>query len=128
MPVIFQIALGGALGACLRYATVVSMARLVGIGFPWGTMVVNVVGSFLMGVVAVLVLLRQDLGLVRVAPFLMPGLLGGFTTFSAFSLETLDLFEDGRIIGAVAYAGSSVVFGISALMLGLWLARGWLVP
>jgi CrcB protein len=82
----------------------------------------------LMGIVAVLVLLREDLGLVRVAPFLMPGLLGGFTTFSAFSLETLDLFEDGRILGALAYVGSSVVLGITALMLGLWLARGWLVP
>jgi CrcB protein len=128
VPVIFQIALGGALGASLRYATVVAMARLVGAGFPWGTMAVNVIGSFLMGIVAVLVLLREDLGLVRVAPFLMPGLLGGFTTFSAFSLETLDLFEDGRILGALAYVGFSVVLGITALMLGLWLARGWLVP
>lgn len=123
MPIIFQIAIGGALGAIIRYAVSVQMIRLAGPGFPWGTFCVNVVGSFLMGVLAALLLRRGDAGLSHLAPFLMTGILGGFTTFSAFSLETLVLIERGRPGLALLYAGGSVAAGLAAVMAGIWLFR-----
>ena len=127
MPVFIQIALGGAIGASLRYAVVLGTTRLVGTGFPWGTFAVNVAGSFAMGVLAVVVVMRRDLGLERYAPFLMPGLLGGFTTFSAFSFETFELIERGRLVAAAGYVGGSVAVGLAALALGAGLARTWLL-
>jgi fluoride exporter len=122
-----QIALGGAIGASLRYAVVLGTTRLAGAGFPWGTFAVNVTGSFLMGVLAVLVVMRSDLALERYAPFLLPGLLGGFTTFSAFSLETFELIERGHLLAAAGYVGGSVAVGLAALALGAGLARTWLL-
>ena len=128
MPVLLQIALGGALGSVLRFAMAGLAARLFGTAFPWGTFAVNLLGSFVMGVIFVLVLTRGDLGWQRAAPFLMPGLLGGFTTFSAFSLETFQLLERGRQAAAAAYVGGSVVLGLLALTAGVFAARGWLAP
>lgn len=113
MPVIFQVALGGAIGASLRYLSVLSCAHFLGKDFPFGTMLVNVVGSFVMGLLSVYLLHR--LGHDRFAPFLMTGLLGGFTTFSAFSLDTIALLEKGRVIAASGYVVGSV--GLSVLML-----------
>ena len=127
MPVFIQIALGGAIGASLRYAVVLGTTRLAGTGFPWGTFAVNVAGSFAMGVLAVVVVMRSDLGLERYAPFLMPGLLGGFTTFSAFSFETFELIERGRLVAAAGYVGGSVAVGLAALALGAGIARTWLL-
>ncbi len=127
MPVFIQIALGGAIGASLRYAVVLGTTRLAGTGFPWGTFAVNVAGSFAMGVLAVVVVIRRDLGLERYAPLLMPGLLGGFTTFSAFSFETFELIERGRLVAAAGYVGGSVAVGLAALALGAGLARTWLL-
>ena len=127
MPVFIQIALGGAIGASLRYAVVLGTTRLAGTGFPWGTFAVNVAGSFAMGVLAVVVVMRRDLGLERYAPLLMPGLLGGFTTFSAFSFETFELIERGRLVAAAGYVGGSVAVGLAALALGAGLARTWLL-
>ena len=115
-----QVALGGAAGAVARYATGQAALRVLGTGFPWGTLAVNVVGSFAMGVCAVL--LMQSGG--RFSPLLMTGLLGGFTTFSAFSLDAVTLFERGQVGLAAAYVGASVVVSIVALMAGLLLARG----
>ncbi len=126
MPVLLQIALGGALGAVLRFLLVAQSARLFGPSFPWGTFAVNVLGSFVMGVVVVLVLLRGEVGWERAAPFLMPGLLGGFTTFSAFSLETFQLLESDRPVAAAAYVGGSVAVGLLALSAGVAAARSWL--
>ncbi len=125
MPPLLQIALGGALGALARYASALAMLRLVGPGFPLGTLAVNIAGSFLMGLAAVAVLARGGEALRGAAPFLMPGLLGGFTTFSAFSLETVMLIERGRAAAAAFYVAASVGGGIAALVLGMWLARGW---
>jgi len=88
-----QVALGGALGASARYLTGLGAVRLMGHGFPYGTLTVNVVGSFLMGV---LVVSLTHMGGNRFAPFLMTGLLGGFTTFSAFSLDAATLYERGQ--------------------------------
>jgi CrcB protein len=87
------VALGGAAGCVLRHVTVVGAARVFGTGFPWGTLAVNVLGSFAMGLLFVWLTSR---GLMRVSPLLLAGLLGGFTTFSAYSLDTLLLWERGQ--------------------------------
>lgn len=127
MSPLLQIALGGALGAVARHTSGLAVLRLAGPGFPFGTLAVNIAGSFLMGIVTVAVLARGGAGL-KAAPFLMPGLLGGFTTFSAFSLETVQLIERGRFPAALLYIAVSVGCGLAALMAGLWLARGWGAP
>ncbi|MEL7465284.1 MAG: CrcB family protein [Pseudomonadota bacterium] len=115
------IGLGGAIGAMLRYGFVVGGARLMGPGFPWGVFAANVVGSFLMGVAAAILLEKVDAP--RVAAFLMPGVLGGFTTFSAFSLDAVRMIEDGRAGAAALYIGGSVALAIAALALGLLIGR-----
>ena len=119
---VLQVALGGAIGASLRYLTNVGVMRLVGPGFPWGTVVANVMGSFVMGVIVV-VLANTDQN--KLAPLLMTGLLGGYTTFSAFSLDAVTLFERGAILPAASYVLVSVVVSIIALTMGLLFARGF---
>lgn len=120
---ILQVAAGGALGASGRYLVNVGAMRLLGPGFPWGTVLVNILGSFLMGVLVV-VLARR--GGMHLAPFLMTGVLGGFTTFSAFSLDTSVLWERGEILLAAGYVLGSVILSVSALFLALWLGREWM--
>lgn len=115
-----QVAIGGALGASLRYGATLTLLRVSGPGFPLGVITVNVLGSFLMGVFMVLSF-HRDLG--HLNPFVMTGILGGFTTFSAFSLEAFTLFERGEFIAAASYVLLSVVLSLAALVLGVWLAR-----
>ena len=110
--VIIQVAIGGAIGAVLRYGVGLLVV------FPLGTLAVNVVGSFLMGLAFVLLSTRAG------APFLMAGLLGGFTTFSAFSLDVFKLFEAGRLAAAGGYVAGSVVLSVAAVFLGIAIARG----
>lgn len=110
------VALGGALGASLRYLTVLAVS------FPLGTLLVNVLGSFLMGVA--FVLLAQK-GLDRAALFIMTGVLGGFTTFSAFSLDALRLYERGDVMQAGTYVLASVGLSIIALVIGVFVARAF---
>ncbi len=116
-----QVALGGAIGATLRYLTGIGVVRLMGHGFPLGVITVNVVGSFLMGVFVVVAAHR---GLTHLSPFIMTGILGGFTTFSAFSLEVVTLYERGAIGQAALYIAISVCVSILALFAGLWVTRG----
>ena len=116
-----QVALGGAIGAALRFLTGVGILRLIGPGFPVAVMGVNVFGSFMMGLFVVFATQR---GVAQLNPFVMAGLLGGFTTFSAFSLEAVSLFELGAMWQALAYVVMSVVLSIGGLMLGLMIARG----
>ena len=123
MPGLLQVALGGALGASLRFVSGAMILRTMGSGFPYGTMFVNVVGSFLMGLLAFYLLERMDGSFAKYAPFLMTGLLGGFTTFSAYSLDALYLLERGRYASASVYMGGSVVLAIGALFLGMTIAR-----
>ncbi|MFQ5623166.1 MAG: fluoride efflux transporter CrcB [Paracoccaceae bacterium] len=123
MPVLLQIALGGALGAAGRYLVVEMAARAGGAFFPFGTLLVNVLGSFAMGAVVVYLLDRGMPGGERWAPVLMTGFLGGFTTFSAFSLDFMHLLERGRPEAAVIYVAVSVGLSIGALLVGVWLAR-----
>jgi len=115
MTSVLSVALGGALGAVLRYLVGLAVA------FPLGTLAVNVIGSFAIGLVWVLLAAR---GLQHWLPFVMTGLLGGFTTFSAFSLDTLRLVEAGRLSAAGAYVLASVFFSVIAAAIGLWLAKG----
>ncbi|WP_322890513.1 MULTISPECIES: CrcB family protein [unclassified Yoonia] len=114
IPVI-SVALGGAVGSVLRF--LVGMA----VPFPIGTLVINVLGSFLIGLVWILLAAR---GLQNWIPFVMMGVLGGFTTFSTFSLDTLRLIESGRVVAAGSYVLASVFVSIAACGLGLWLAKG----
>ncbi|MGC9418993.1 MAG: fluoride efflux transporter CrcB [Rhodovulum sp.] len=120
---IFQVALGGAIGAVGRYLTGVATIRLIGPGFPWGTLTVNILGSFLMGV---LVVVLAKKGGTHLAPFFMTGLLGGFTTFSAFSLDAMTIYERGQAGLAGAYVLASVLLSLVAIAAGLWVARGLL--
>jgi CrcB protein len=117
---LFQVALGGAIGASMRYLTNVGAMRLFGPGFPVGTLVVNITGSFLMGVLIV-VLARK--GGTAMAPFLMTGILGGFTTFSAFSLDAITIWERGQYGLAFGYVSASVILSLVAIAAGLFMAR-----
>ena len=118
---LISVALGGAMGASLRYLTGLGVVRLLGHGFPLAIITVNILGSFLMGVFVVYAAKR---GMTHLSPLVVTGLLGGFTTFSAFSLETVTLFERGQFGAAAAYVLISVIGSVGALVLGLWIARG----
>jgi len=123
MPVVLQVALGGAIGASARYLSGAAIMRSMGPNFPYGTMFVNVAGSFLMGLLAVYLMERLDGSFGRFAPFLMTGVMGGFTTFSAYSLDSLYLIERGRMLAASVYMGGSVVLAVAALFVGMSFAR-----
>lgn len=117
---LLSVAFGGAIGASARYLTGLAAARLFGAGFPIGTISVNVIGSFLMG--AMFVALAQSGE--KSSAFLMTGVLGGFTTFSAFSLDAFQLYEKGEVAMAAIYVVASVLLSVLALIAGILLARG----
>jgi CrcB protein len=119
---VLVIAAGGALGAVLRYGLSQSVYRLLGRDFPYGTLAVNLFGSFLIGVAVVLIVERMILSeLWRTA--LIIGFLGAFTTFSTFSFETLALFEDGQMVKALLNIGVSVILCLLATWLGMIATR-----
>ncbi|MFD1511133.1 fluoride efflux transporter CrcB [Lacimonas salitolerans] len=118
---LWQVALGGGLGALARYLTGVAALRVMGPGFPWGTLAVNVLGAFAMGMLVV-ALAQKDA--TRLAPFLMTGVLGGFTTFSAFSLDAVAMMERGQVLLAGFYVAASVVLSLGAIMMAMSLTRG----
>lgn len=118
------VAVGGALGAALRHLCNGLALRFVGAGFPWGTMAINIAGSFAMGLFIEL-LGRRFNASNELRLFVATGILGGFTTFSAFSLDFAVLWERGAMAPALGYALASVVGAILALFLGLWLARSF---
>jgi CrcB protein len=121
MPNLLLVMLGGAIGAGLRHlAGGVALARL-GPGFPWGTLFVNLAGGLLIGLLTGWFVRAGANEAMRL--FLGVGILGGFTTFSAFSLETFLMVERGEIGIAAAYAGISVVGSVALLFAGLWLMR-----
>ncbi len=122
MTQLLAIAAGGALGALLRYGMSLGVHGLLGRGFPYGTLTVNVTGSLAMGVLYVLLLERSALGPEwRLA--LLVGLLGSFTTFSSFAIETLVLVEEGAPWRALANVLASVVTCLVACWAGLWIGR-----
>jgi CrcB protein len=115
--------LGAGIGGALRHGVNVGAARLFGYAFPFGTLIVNVVGSFLMGLLAGYFAFRPGTG-QHVRLFLTTGILGGFTTFSAFSLDTALLVERHSYGLAAGYAVGSVAASVSALFFGLAVFRG----
>src|ERR1700752_3393019 len=113
---------GGGLGATLRHLINLTCARCMGTGFPWGTFIINITGSTAMGLIAgYLAFKGQASQAWRL--FLMTGILGGYTTFSAFSLDTALLYERGELGLAAAYVLGSVVLSIAGLFDGLALIR-----
>lgn len=116
------VALGSAIGGALRHGVNVGSARLLGTGWPYGTLTVNVVGSFTIGVIAAY-FARKGHASQTWMLFLVTGILGGFTTFSAFSLDAVLLWERGQVGRAALYVGSSVALSIGALVVGLALVR-----
>jgi len=119
---VIAIALGGAVGAVARHYVGAQMLRLLGDGFPWGTLTVNVVGSFAMGALVEIMALRWNVG-PELRAFMTVGILGAFTTFSTFSLDFAVLTERGALGLAAVYAVTSVVLSVLALFAGLWLFR-----
>ena len=123
---VLWVALGGALGSVARYALSGIAVRWLGAAFPYGTLFVNVMGSFAIGLLAALVAAdgRPSLG-ADARAFLLVGVLGGFTTFSSFSLETLNLARSGALAPALLNVAGSVVLCLAAVSLGFATA-GWL--
>jgi len=119
---LFLVALGGAIGAALRHLFSLASMRLVPSAFPWWTLAINVLGSLAMGLF-VGVLARRLGGSNELRLFIATGVLGGFTTFSAFSLDFAALWERGALSSAALYAAGSVAGAVLALFAGLWLAR-----
>ncbi len=119
---VLVIAAGGALGALMRYGISSSIYRFFGRDFPYGTLTVNLLGSFLMGIAVVLIMERMEMPELWRAGVII-GFLGAFTTFSTFSLETLALFENGQMLKALLNIGLSVMLCIIATWLGISAAR-----
>lgn len=122
LKMLLAVALGGALGSVGRYATGVLMGRLLGMGFPWGTLTVNIVGSFLMGALVEWAALRGVLS-NEARAFVFVGVLGGFTTFSSFSLDVVTLMERQQTALAAAYVAATLLAGVGALFFGLFSMR-----
>src|SRR5687768_8579222 len=116
--------LGAGIGGALRHGVNIGAARLLGIGFPWGTLGVNIVGSIAMGVLAGWLALKAgETWTQSVRLFLATGILGGFTTFSAFSLDAVVLWQRGEVGAAAAYGLASVALSIGGLVAGLFVVR-----
>jgi CrcB protein len=118
------VAVGGAIGSVGRFWLTIVMTGLTGPRFPWGTLLINVLGSMVIGLVAGLTLTPARVGMhpdIRI--FLMTGVCGGFTTFSAFSLQTLELMQSGDVVPALGYAVGSVVLCVLATYGGWALGR-----
>ena len=119
MKQVLLVALGGALGTVGRYGVGIATARILGLAFPWGTLIVNALGALAIGVLTARVdALHPDTRL-----FIGVGLLGGFTTFSTFSLESLQLIQNGRLLVALGYVISSAALGICGAWVGFVLGR-----
>jgi len=119
---ILVVSVGGAIGSGARYAMTTSIERVLGSGFPWWTMGVNVLGSLLMGAIVGGITLKFGLSQGGRA-FLTAGVLGGFTTFSAYSLDVVNLFERQQYWSMAGYAVGSVVLSILALVVGFLSVR-----
>lgn len=122
MNAFLTVFLGAGIGGALRHGVNISAAKLLGVDFPYGTLIVNIVGSFAMGALAGWFALKFDPGQAW-RLFLTTGILGGFTTFSAFSLDTTLLIERGAHLAAGVYVLISVVASIAGLFIGLLLVR-----
>lgn len=116
------VGLGGAIGAMLRYGVGVTVGSLAN-GFPAATLVVNIAGSLAMGLLIGLLARTTPQLQNEIRLFVAIGVLGGFTTFSSFSLDAITLLERGDLALAAAYIGGSVLLSLAGLTLGLWAVR-----
>jgi len=122
LHLILAVAFGGAIGSVARYLVGIESGKLFGLNFPWGTLIINIVGSFMIGAFVESFALRWDLSQFwRV--FLTIGICGGFTTFSTFSLDAYLLLDRGQVLAGGAYVIASVVLSIAGLFAGLQLIR-----
>ena len=115
---------GGGLGASLRHLINLTCAKCIGTSFPWGTFIINITGSTVMGLIAGYLAFKGEAS----QPwrlFIMTGILGGYTTFSAFSLDAATLYERGQMLAAAVYVIGSVVLGIAGLFAGLAVVRNF---
>ena len=119
---VLAVAIGGGIGAVARHWLAFQVTRLMGQGFPWGILCINILGSVVMGILAELFALRWSVT-PEVRAFLTVGILGGFTTFSSFSLDAALLIERGQWLTAAAYVIGSVVLAIGGLFLGMAATR-----
>jgi CrcB protein len=124
MALTLWIAVGGAMGATLRHFMNMFIGRIAGDGFPWHTMLINISGSFVMGLLVSLMAVRWNVS-NEMRAFLTTGILGGYTTFSAFSLDFALLVERKAYLLAGAYALGSVVLSLVAIFAGLALAKAF---
>lgn len=133
MPIQFQflllVFLGGGIGSTLRYGVNLATVAWFGPHFPWGTLTVNVVGSAIMGAFAGWILTREPgTGSDALRLFVMTGVLGGFTTFSAFSLDVVVLWQRGAAATAVGYVLASVALSLLALIAGMAAMKAFMAP
>lgn len=122
MQSVLIIFLGAGIGGVFRHLLNAWISRIVGTEFPWGILGINILGSLAMGAV-IAWLASRDFSQPQLALFLTTGILGGFTTFSAFSLDVALLYERGEILQGAAYAAASVVFSVLALIIGMWMVK-----
>ena len=122
MNQLVYIALGGAFGAVMRYLASTGMHHLLGRGFPYGTLSVNIIGSLLMGFLFIVMIERSSLG-AEWRALILVGFLGAFTTFSTFSMETINLLEDGAVLKALMNVMVSVITCLLATWLGVIIGR-----
>src|SRR5450631_280925 len=120
--ILLAVALGGALGSLLRYFVAGSVQSAAWPGFPWGIFVVNITGGLAMGIITELAALKLNMT-PEVRAFLTVGILGGYTTFSTFSLDGALLIERGAYASAALYVSGSAILSILALFAGMWLVR-----
>ncbi|MGZ0188914.1 MAG: fluoride efflux transporter CrcB [Alphaproteobacteria bacterium] len=128
MKALLLVMVGGGMGAGLRYGVGLAASRLFGLGFPWGTLLCNVIGSLAMGLL-IGGMAQGLLGDGRQAEnarlLLGVGLLGGFTTFSTFSLDAIAVWQRGEVIQAGAYVAASIIIAFTGFLLGMKLMRGF---
>ena len=125
MSNLLLVAVGGAIGAALRHLSGIAALRIMGAGFPWGTLFVNVLGSFIMGLFIAWMVKKTGVS-NDMRLFVATGILGGFTTFSAFSLDVANMVERGAMGGAFIYIAASVIISLAAVFIGLWFGRSFL--
>lgn len=122
MRLLLYATVGGAIGTAARHLVNIGFGRWLGLGFPWATLFVNVAGSLLMGALLEALVVKLN-GSVELRTFLATGILGGFTTFSSFSMDFVYLLQRQEMVAAAVYLLGSVILSILALCAGLWLTR-----
>lgn len=126
MQLLFSISVGAIVGALGRHYLMIAIGKLFGTGFPWGTLIINILGSFLMGVLVEGFALKWSAS-QEFRAFLTVGILSSFTTFSTFSLDIALLTERGQLLPAFLYVASSILFSVVGLFAGLYLIRNVIV-